>query len=514
MLQQIRKNKKLILWILLALIVPPFIFFGIESAFVKNQNPMVGILFGKKVLLEDFFKARTFTSAMLSLRQPGAVDASLLDQLTWQRLIFLRQAKQLGIQISNSELSEAIVKDFTRDRFDTKAYELFVKQALKLSVFEFENAYRETLLIEKFQETLSSLIQVTEDEVYEGYLYEKEKLSIRYCEIPFDGLMPSVQVSEEEMKKFFSENRESFRVGVQRSVIYFAISLKDFEEKALITPKRVEDYYRNHREEFKEPLVKISAEIENKLKKEKVKTLAQKTSKKIYHEIYKGKSIKAIEKKYALKLEKIDFFTADAPPSLWERVPGFIERIFESELNEPLEPFFHQDIYYVLIPIREKPSYLPEFDEMEGKVRDILIEEKAREAAKKDAEKLQSEISQLIRQEKLSFSQACQKTGKDSVELPPFSRLESRFPNDPFGEIKRTAWDEKTNQISDVVPTGRGYAFFIIEDNVKPSREEFEKEKAPFLEKILNRKRQKAFYEYYDWLLRQCQFFRINQAEL
>jgi peptidyl-prolyl cis-trans isomerase D len=507
MLEQIRRNRKLILWILLALIVPPFIFFGIESAFVKKKDPIVGILFGKKILLSDFYKAKTLTLAMLNVRQPNrSIDLSFLNQLTWQRLVLIEQAKHLKLKISDSELSKAIIQNFYQDHFDSKSYEFFVKQVLKLSVFEFENAYRDTMLIEKFQEVVSKLIQITDDEIYEAYLYEKEKLEISYCEIPFDRFLNSIQVSESEMKDYFSQNKESFRVGIQRKVSYFIIPFKDFEKEVLTSQEKVENYYREHRDDFKDPLNKIYSDVENKMKSEKARVLADKQSKKIYRAISKERSLKKISQKFNLTPHHSNLFSEEQPNSLWNNNPAIIKKIFESELKEPLDPFFYDQAFYIVIPTSEKPSYIPNFEEVKSKIHDLLLEKKAREKAKTEAARLKTAVSKAMEEEKLSFADACQKNNEQAVNPPSFSRQESELPNDSIREMKQSAWNQAFSKVSDIYSTHKGCGFFIILNASQPSRETFEKDKDLFHEMALNRKRQKFFYEYYDWLLKQCKF--------
>jgi hypothetical protein len=199
-------------------------------------------------------------------------------------------------------------------------------------------------------------------------------------------------------------------------------------------------------------------------------------------------------------------FSEEQPNSLWNNNPAIIKKIFESELKEPLDPFFYDQAFYIVIPTSEKPSYIPNFEEVKSKIHDLLLEKKAREKAKTEAARLKTAVSKAMEEEKLSFADACQKNNEQAVNPPSFSRQESELPNDSIREMKQSAWNQAFSKVSDIYSTHKGCGFFIILNASQPSRETFEKDKDLFHEMALNRKRQKFFYEYYDWLLKQCKF--------
>lgn len=516
MLRTLRKNTKLILWVLLLLIVPPFVFFGIESAFVRKGDPIVGVLFGQRIHFTDFLKSKNHASAMVRLRQPQGIDDTFLTQMTWQRLVFLHQAIEAKIRVSDTELSDAIQKAFSfKGEFNPKAYELFVKGSLRLSIAEFENAFRETLMIEKFQSTLSKLVQVSDDEVYESFFYDHEKVEMNYCEIPFERFLKSMVISEDEVKNYFSEHKEAFRVGTQRKADYISIALKGLKEKIKVSPKEIEDHYTQHKDIYHEPLTKVSGKIEDELKTQKAREKAQKLADAVYRRLSKKQAPAPSEvvQSLGLTLESTDFFTQENLPKIWNGRIDITVNIFKTKLQNPARPIFIQDAFYVIIPTQEKPSYTPELSEVESKVRDILVESKAKEEARKQTQVVLAAVRSSMRAEKISFSDACVKAGEKVFPIPPFTRSEAQGPADPLGNVKNKAWDLKAGEISEVLATQKGSAFLFLEKTFPPPKEDFEKTKASLRERAADQKRQKIFYEYYDSLMRQCQIFDVKKAQ-
>jgi peptidyl-prolyl cis-trans isomerase D len=510
MLTHIRKNTKLIMWVLLLLIVPPFLFFGIENAFVRKENRLVGVLFGKKILLEDFYKARSFTFAMTSLQQQNPADPRYLDQLTWQRLILLSQAQKSGITVSNTELSKAILKNFSTGQFDQDMYQAFVKNTLKLSVFEFEKAYRETILIEKFQDMMTMLVQVYDQEIQDAYVYEKEKLTVRYCEIPFKKYVSEIQISDADIKSYYDQNRESLEVPVQRKLQYVRLSLKSFEDKIKITPKAIEAFYQKNKKFFNKPLTELSGQIESNLKMEKAYKRAQKAANKIYGKLLDKEPFEKAVQNTGYSVETTDFFTQEKAPELFKPSFPVLKSIFGSSLMQPLEPASIHENIFVIVPTEEKAPYLPALEETREQIKEILIGQKAREKAKIASEDILNKVKETLSGQALSFSKACSAVGEKAVKLGPFMRSESWSGNGPLSSLKEAAWKAPLKSPSEVIPTENGFAFFSVVKRELPSEEDFTKDKDSLKERVLARKRQKVFYEYYAYLLKQCQFFEAN----
>ncbi|MBI1869774.1 MAG: SurA N-terminal domain-containing protein [Chlamydiae bacterium] len=509
MLDQLRKNRKLILLILLILIVPPFIFFGIESAFVKKEDPILAVISGDKIRLSNFLKAKTNVSAILSLEQGRPPDERTLTPLTWQRLIFLKKAQEGGLIITDAELSEAIQKKFGMDGkpFDLVTYENILKQGLHLSVFDFEKSYREALVIQKFQDALTELVQVSDEEIQEAFFYDREKREVLYCEIPSERFTPKVTATDSELKDFFDKNQEVFRIETQRQVRYVSIPLKDLESQVKISQEEIESYYHQHEDSFKKSLNEVSGEIEKTLKRTQIEALGKKKARKIYQKLIHKKSFKSVAQKFNILLEKTGYFTEKEPATLWKNQPQTLQNIFQNELKTPLKPVLINGIYYVIVPFQEKASYIPIFEKAKDKVRSLVLSDKAKEEAHQAILSLEKNVKEIMTDQKLSFEEACKSQKEKVLKLAPFTRSESELSSDPFNLIKKAAWTRAVNQASEPQGTQNGYALFIVKESLAPAPEEFEKLKTAYKARILARKKQKVLYGYYQSLTEQCKFY-------
>ena len=514
MLSFLRKNTKIVMWILLALIVPPFLFFGIGSVFSSKEDRPVGLLFGRKVLLSEFIKVKTATLAIMQLRQqPVSLQSPYFDQITWQKMIVLEQGRKLGLKVTNDELSKTILNIFsTQGPFDSKVYEYTIQDILKMSVLEFERSVRDDLIVQKMRDLVFNLVDVTDQEARELFFYDEEKWVVRYCEIPSERFLDQIKLDEDALKKYYDEHSEDFRVADQRKVEYVAVSIDSFLTQVKIAPVLIEKYYQTHRELYeKKALNEVSTEIETILKTEKTQKRAKTTARKIYQLLLKGGAFEKAAEKYHLSSETSDFFTQSDPPPMWKNTLSLTRDIFKEEIHQPLSPALVGNVYYVVRPVEVKKSYIPAYEESRGRVKDSWMGEKAKEMAGTACEELIKKIQDLMAQ-KISFKKACEHNGEKSAKIPPFSRLESRG-MDELNGLKMEALNVPIHGLSKSIRTQKGYAVLTILKSIPPDPKNYEKSKGRYLEKVRSKKRQKIFYDIYRRWSVDCPFYGVNTAQ-
>ena len=120
---------------------------------------------------EDF--ART-----LNLKQQA------LDSLV-QRKLLLREAKRQGLIVSDAELIER-VQTYpvfqVNGRFDQSRY-LQVLRLSRLTPGDFEQNQREELLLGKLENLIKDGVQVTETEVKQTFIHDKEQVNVEYIHV-------------------------------------------------------------------------------------------------------------------------------------------------------------------------------------------------------------------------------------------------------------------------------------------------------------------------------------------
>jgi peptidyl-prolyl cis-trans isomerase D len=188
---------------------------------------------------EDF--ART-----LNLKQQA------LDTLV-QRKLLLGEAKRQGLRVSDAELIEK-VQTYpvfqVNGHFDHSRY-LQVLRLSRLTPGDFEQNQREDLLLEKLESLIKDGVQVTEAEVKQTFIHDKEQVNVEYIRVDPAQFVPQVEMSDADLSTYYHEHLERFRKPEQTRLGYVVVDPEWFAALVEMTDGQLAQYYEQHREEFR-----------------------------------------------------------------------------------------------------------------------------------------------------------------------------------------------------------------------------------------------------------------------
>ena len=156
MLKIFRTNTKVIVWITVAALA---LLFGAGSIADlvggKKSGRYAGEVFGKTVTFQEYNKFYRATQLFMPADKPMD-DPDLLRQFTWQNIIYSREAKRNGINISDEEVRGEISKILAQQGLTNptnEQYQVWLTRSLHLSPREFEEGLREFIRIQKLLRT-------------------------------------------------------------------------------------------------------------------------------------------------------------------------------------------------------------------------------------------------------------------------------------------------------------------------------------------------------------------------
>jgi peptidyl-prolyl cis-trans isomerase D len=189
---------------------------------------------------EDF--ART-----LNLKQQA------LDTLV-QRKLLLHEARRQGLTVTDGELI-ARVQSYpvfqVNGGFDRNRY-LQVLRLSRLTPGDFEQNQREELLLAKLENLIKDAVQVTEHEVKEAFIHDKEQLNVEYLRIDPAQFVAQVEVSDADLSTYYREHLERFRKPEQVRLGYVVVDPEAFTAQVEMTDDQLARYYEEHKEEFRQ----------------------------------------------------------------------------------------------------------------------------------------------------------------------------------------------------------------------------------------------------------------------
>ncbi|HEY8516942.1 MAG TPA: SurA N-terminal domain-containing protein [Candidatus Binatia bacterium] len=394
--------------VVLGIIILVFVLWGVEAV-VSGGNPLttVAIVDGKPISQIEIARAErsmaeayreaykgNFTPEVrkaLNLRQ-RALDG-LID-----RLVLLNQAENLGIEITDQELRDVIVdsRGFAPGgRFD-KNYYVRALRSIGLTPAEYEAMRREDLAAERLQQIVLDGVTVSDQEVRDAVVAREEKRSLAFVKFPASDETGSVEVTDEELEKFFEANKQRYQEPEKVKVELLAYAPEKFSDEVEVSEEQINEYYEaNLKTRFTQPhevkarhiLIRVAPDASDETKAE-----ARKRIEEVQEKLRNGADFAELAKEYSDDVGSkenggdLGFFPRG------RMTPAFEEAAFSlepGEISEIVETPFGLHLVRVDEVREEREKPLDEVrDEIVQALKKEAGTEKAREVAEEDQKAL------------------------------------------------------------------------------------------------------------------------------
>lgn len=238
----------------------------------------------------------------------------------------------------------------------------------------------------------------------------------------------------------------------------------------------------------------VKPEIEAMLRRERARTLAYDEAEAVYDAAAAANNnLQAGAAARKLEVKTTGFFTRSAPPQAVPAGDQLAQVAFQLAAGDLSDVQDLNGEYGVLQVADTRPARIPELSAVEARVRQDLVQEKRREAARKDAQALIEDLGKGT-----ALEAAVKQRGGIRRTSDFFKR------RDPVGdlgsepEINRTAFDLAPDRklATEPVQIAKGSCVVQLIERRPPPAEGFEKEKPQIVERLLQQKKYR-FWEAY-----------------
>lgn len=504
---KLRKHMKTIMWAIAIFIVPAFVIWNIGSAVKNRKSGFAGKIFNKKVAWKDFTEEKHAVRNDIWMRygeQPEQYNN--LDEQTWTRLIILNEAKRENIKVSNKELLKYIkeLPVFKYSDLAPENYAMIIARVFQQSPSDFEKGIRHSLMINKLMGKITEDLTVSDLEVKNAYKEEFEQASASYILIEPKDFQDSVSIkNEDDLKAYYENNKEQLRKPEQVNVNYIQIKLEQFKKAAIITEEQIKKYYDNNKSEFKEEktdgkkeasieykkLSDVSGLIKNKLLEKEMINQASGLSRTIMNKLYGDVSFEAVAKEHGLTAKET------GPFSMFDQIPDiglsfpFLKAAFSLKPGEVSQIIKTPTAFYILKPIKKIEPYIPEYSAVKNEVKKLYIEAQSQILAQEKGEKIQSELTNILNEKKISFEKASEQLGF-TVKKADNITSAGYIPEIGLSkEFSTAALGLKKDELSALIKTQSGFCIISLNE-IKPiDTEKFKGQKEEYSRKVLNIKK-------------------------
>jgi len=346
--------------------------------------------------------------------------ASALDEMVLRHAL-LSQARKLGIEASNQELTQslqAIPFLYSNGAFiGLDRYQDLIQQETGMTVSQFEAQLRESIILEKMRSAIADSIQVSPAEVREEFEKRSAKAKIEYVLFDPSQYLQAVNVTPEALEKYLEKDPERYKVPQERRVHYVLVDPGRIQALAQVTGDDLKQYYGQHLSDYRVPdrvmVSHILFKTTGKTPEEIVKIRA--TAEDVLKQLKAGADFSELAKKYS------EDTSAQSGGALGWIVRGQTVKEFEQAAFS-MKPGEISDLVtttygiHILKVTDKQLAHLQTLDEVKDSIHSALEKEKLEVAQESFARNLEREF----KADPKEFDEVARKERLEVKETPLF----------------------------------------------------------------------------------------------
>ena len=257
MFEFIRSHTKLLLFVLVILIIPSFVFFGVQgyTQFNDPGNRTVATVGGRKITQNEWDAAHQRRAEQLRRQMPG-LDPRLLDSAEFKREtldtlirdeVLRRIAEQLHLVTTDERLRHTFVNDpqlaFLRQSDGRINRELLAAQGM--SVEQFENRLRYDLTVRQVLDGVANTPTPAARPARLALDALLERREVRVQTFAAADYVSRVDPSDDDLKAYYDDpaNQAQFRTPEQAQIEYVVLDLQALARGITVPEEDLRRYY-------------------------------------------------------------------------------------------------------------------------------------------------------------------------------------------------------------------------------------------------------------------------------
>ena len=389
----------------------------------------------------------------------------IISQLVFERMLE-EEAKRLGISVSEQEVASRIkqflpeaVQGDTFVGFDQ--YNAAVQARFRMTVPEFEELIRQSIVQDKVQQLVTAGVTVTPEQLREEFQRKNEKVKLDYVVLNPDTLSSKVAVTDSDLQAYYDKNKAKYMVPEQRVVRYLLLDLGQVEQKTTIPEPDLRAYYNSHLAEYR---VEDRSHVADILFKTEGKTDAEmaeirKKASDVVQQARKGGNFADLAKKYSDDPSK-----DNGGDRGWilkgQALPQYENVAFSLPVGQVSDPVQTQLGIYIIKVIDRETAHTKSFEEMLPTIMSSQVQQKAQTALDSQAQQLGDRIRQSGRLTIDELAKQFNLTTQDTKPLGVSGSAPPELGNSP--DIHDTIFRQRAGELSQPIHTDKGYVVLSV----------------------------------------------------
>ena len=518
-----------ILWGFFAIIIA-VAFVSVDSCFRSPQDALTaGKINDKKISVPDFDLAVQAIRGF-GRNRDSETSANVVDRRAWEQIAARLTAEQSGLAASTEEVRDTLreVPGFQgANGFDLNRYRLLLaEQGLTPALYE--RLISHQLAMMKSASLVESATWVSPMELEDEIAAMTDRFTVQTATVSNRFANVEMRLSDDDLKKFYEENKASFALPDRVSVRYIAIPVSNYLAAVSVPEEDLQEYYDSHTETYTRtttnnvsepiPFAEVRDKIFAELQLEEARyCAATSVTFSIYGKLANAGSnalqIAAEQAKLVVKTSPL--FSAEDKLYWADNAKDFADAAFELDPDRADSRFgiVKGDTRIFLIERLSKvDAHTPTFENVLNDLRPRALAKARTEAFQSYAKELRADIRKLLDEGK-TFSQAAQAKALNVSTAVTYTV--SDVQNQKFDNSFSIAYGAMTlrkGELSETVPASAAQSLLIyVQDRQPGDALAAEMMRAQVRSSIARRRNSTLFGDWLSWNLSK-QDFKPNRA--
>jgi peptidyl-prolyl cis-trans isomerase D len=402
----------------------------------------------------------------------GLYAREVLNQMIFQSAMDY-EAQRLNMEVTPEEerqrIQQILPTAFSNGVWLKDQYINQVETRLGMSVPQFEEALRESMIAEKFRHLITDGITVSPAEIEQEFRRRNEKIAIQYALVKPAEIAATIQPTEDQLAAYFKQNIGKYQIAQKRAAQYALLDVAKLRAQTQIPDSDLRAYYNDHIADYKVP---DSVHVEHILFKTIGKTDAEvaeikKQAEAVLKKAKSGANFEDLAKKYseddASKVKGGDLgWIVDG-----QTVPQFQQAAFSLPKGAISDLVKTQYGFHIIKVLDKQTAHTKTFEEVRSTILPILLDQKVNA----EADSIASQMADAVRQsDRQPIADLAKKLNLDLGSTPPVSI------DDPVGalgtskDVSQMLFELHVGELSAPLHVDKGYVI-ITPTQVLPAHQ-------------------------------------------
>jgi peptidyl-prolyl cis-trans isomerase D len=363
-------------------------------------------------------------------------------------------------------------------------------QNANLTPTKFEGEVGSDIMLTKLQALISDGANVSESAIREQFVKQNSKVKFDYAVLKQDDIRKGLHPTDQELNAYYNIHKAGYTNSIpeKRKVKYAVIQSSKAEAGVQVTQDDLRAYYDQHREQYRVPeqtkvshiWIKMPAPNADGKVDDKAVAEAQHRADDLLKQIKGGAKFDDLAKKYSE-----DPGSANVGGSLgWigrgQATPEFEKVAFSLPKGQISDVVKSSDGFHIIRVDDKQDAHVKSLDEVKATIEPILKQQKAQQAAQKQAE----DLLKTARAQGLDAAAAAQSVPVITSDF--FSRKDLLPGLGPASQFMDAVFSATEKSPPDVAPASQGIVVFQLLAVKPPSTPTFEEIRSKVEEEFKN----------------------------